>query len=619
MVKILKKEQGITLIALLVTIVVLIILAGITLSLVLGQNGVVNKVKDTKNDTKITQEKENISLAWNAAYIDANGDPNIITGVMMQTELNKVLTTSGTDSSKATVVEKTVDGKTQFTVTYTATGNEYTIDPNGKITRIGESGSTGGTAKSDVSWSDTKKVNTPKIPGTGLVPVTLASDGTATDVTDLSSDWYDYNTTTNSSRWANAVTKDSSGNITGYFVWIPRYAYKITSGCNTSTSGTIEVKFLKGTTDKDSTDATISENYPSVTSGAMSDYVVHPAFTSNINNGGWSEATSGFWIAKYQAGYQASTINASGTLQNGSDTVVRSNINYSGIDNNYTANAVDSSLSTSTKVSYPVFKPLTYAYNCVRIGDSFTLARDIQNASAFYGLSNVDSHMEKNSEWGAVTYLTQSSYGRNGTEVNINNYNMNNTNSKNTYCITGLYGAGTSDSYVTEIGSVNAYNTSTGIKGSSTGNITGVYDLNGCIWEREASYITNGDSSLSTYGSSFTYTTADTMPQINNRSTRWATAYPYDSSNDRYANNWTKYNSFKSATYGFGDAILETSTSGSGYTSWNEDYSYFPIMNNPFFGRGGNYNVGSGSGAFFFSYALGYCSFACGFRAVLVA
>ena len=452
-----------------------------------------------------------------------------------------------------------------------------------------------GNKKETISASIATKttVNAPKITGTGLVPVTLATDGTATDVTDLSSDWYDYNTTSNSSRWANAVTKDSSGKITGYFVWIPRYEYKI-SGT------TVTVQFID--TSKTTAD---------------SGYLIHPAFASNVANGGWDSEISGFWVAKYPAGYQASTINASGTLQNSSDTVARSSINYSGIDNSYTANPVDSSLSTSTKMSYPVFKPLTYAYNCTRIGDMYTLSRNIQSASAFYGLSGVDSHLEKNSEWGAVAYLTQSSYGRNGTEVNINNYSMNNTNSKNTYCVTGLYGAGTSDSYVTAIGSVNAYNTSTGIKGSSTGNITGVYDLNGCIYECTASYITNGNASLSTYGSSFAYTTADTTPQTNGRSTKWATAYPYDSSNDSFNAHWTKYNSYKSSTYGYGDAILETSTSGCNYTSWNGDYSSFPCTSAPFFLRGGSCYSGSAAGAFSFFFTYGKCAYNYGFRVVL--
>ena len=34
-----------------------------------------------------------------------------------------------------------------------------------------------------------------------------------------------------------------------------------------------------------------------------------------------------------------------------------------------------------------------------------------------------ESHMIKNSEWGAVAYLTESKYGRNGTEISVNQCN----------------------------------------------------------------------------------------------------------------------------------------------------------------------------------------------------
>lgn len=46
-----KKERGITLVALVVTIVVLLILAGVSISLVLSKNGIVNKAKEAKNAT----------------------------------------------------------------------------------------------------------------------------------------------------------------------------------------------------------------------------------------------------------------------------------------------------------------------------------------------------------------------------------------------------------------------------------------------------------------------------------------------------------------------------------------------------------------------------------------
>lgn len=62
-----KKQNGITLVALVVTIVVLLILAGVSLSLVLGQNGIVTKAKQAGQDYGASQEEENKILA-NAEY-----------------------------------------------------------------------------------------------------------------------------------------------------------------------------------------------------------------------------------------------------------------------------------------------------------------------------------------------------------------------------------------------------------------------------------------------------------------------------------------------------------------------------------------------------------------------
>lgn len=57
-----KKEKGITLVALVVTIIILIILAGISISLVLGDNGIVTKAKLAKQNTLLAQEEENSAL-----------------------------------------------------------------------------------------------------------------------------------------------------------------------------------------------------------------------------------------------------------------------------------------------------------------------------------------------------------------------------------------------------------------------------------------------------------------------------------------------------------------------------------------------------------------------------
>ena len=65
-----KQEKGITLIALVVTIVVLLILAGISLNLVLGQNGVIGKAKDAKNLTEKGQAQDEVNLAINYLQIE---------------------------------------------------------------------------------------------------------------------------------------------------------------------------------------------------------------------------------------------------------------------------------------------------------------------------------------------------------------------------------------------------------------------------------------------------------------------------------------------------------------------------------------------------------------------
>ena len=65
-----KKENGITLVALVVTIVVLLILAGVSISLVLGQNGLINRSTQAANDTR--------NAANDEAYLFNNTIPDFI-------------------------------------------------------------------------------------------------------------------------------------------------------------------------------------------------------------------------------------------------------------------------------------------------------------------------------------------------------------------------------------------------------------------------------------------------------------------------------------------------------------------------------------------------------------
>ena len=123
---------------------------------------------------------------------------------------------------------------------------------------------------------------------------------------------------------------------------------------------------------------------------------------------------------------------------------------------------------------------------------------------------------------------------------------------------------------------------------SSTGNITGIYDLSGGAFEITAGYITNGHANLEN-GSTVSgipalvaKTTEDASAYMT-LSTKYATIYPH-ASNDSRTNNYATY---KNANYGYGDAILETSSTGDLNTSWFQDYSIYLELNSCFLSRGG--------------------------------
>ena len=510
-----KRNQGITLVALVITIIVLLILAGITLSMVLGPNGIIDRAKQAKEQTE--------GAALN--------EQEILNGV--DSYINEQL--SGTNSNSSSV-------------------------------------------KKDGSFDTAKGVNSPKITGTGLKPVYFNGEEKVY-LTEASSKeewdkWYSYSE--NNPVWANAESSDGS-----LWVWIPRYAYKITSNLGTGTKGNIDVVFVDIKNKNNGT--TYLATYPTVTNNAMEDYVVHPAFINDSANGyvngGWKEDIPGIWVAKYAAGFQNSTV--------GEDTkqVQYSNLPYTEL-NGYSSNFLETTLTkNTTKMSYPVFKSNTYAYNIISVGDAFLLAKEIGKASDMYGLSNVDSHLMKNSEWGAVAYLAQSKYGRNGNEITINSKNLNNS----------IYVNNASSGTKANVYAVTGYgnkDTANDVSASTTNNMSGIFDLNGCVWERVAGYFKGGAASTPTWHNSMASSSTS-------ESSEYLTLY--ESYGDHY-----------------GDAVKETSGSSSSSASWNSDYSNFVSSGNPVFFRGGIFGSGSGAGSFAFSVSFGNPTDYNGFRAVLV-
>lgn len=68
-----KEIKGITLIALVITIIVLLILAGVSIAMLTGDNGILSQTENAKNETADGENIEKIRLAVSEAQIGENG------------------------------------------------------------------------------------------------------------------------------------------------------------------------------------------------------------------------------------------------------------------------------------------------------------------------------------------------------------------------------------------------------------------------------------------------------------------------------------------------------------------------------------------------------------------
>ena len=481
-----------------------------------------------------------------------------------------------------------------------------------------------GTSKVETDW--TGKVNKPKLM-TGMTAIKFnepagdekAKEGSTVKTTDTDAAWYDYD----AKKWANAQTQDGS-----MWVWIPRFAYKV----NSSTK-TFDVVFLKDTTNTYLDNGTEKD-------AEKEGYIVHPAFknesSTGYENGGWDKELTGIWVSKFEAGYATSNGNSApkkaSSVNYSQTSVWASGYETGGQDGSLPArNWIDGVYgNTKTSIKYPTFQGLAYSMNYTNHNDAFNISRALTESGNIYGLSSTatDSHLMKNSEWGAVAYLAQSKYGLNGTNIYINNANLRNSQTS-AYAITGCAGE-TEDA--AELGvkidnstkkpvstdntkKIYTWTQKSGTKASTTGTIYGVYDMSGGTWERTAGLVNNENENLATYGQSL-------LNALNNgKSSKYVTVYPHNASVDKNGANIDTASTanWKANTKIYGDGIRETSTAGTGKTSWYTDYSYFPAVYGPFSVRGGTLWDGEGAGLFYFNRISGVSNYGDGFRSVLVA
>ena len=128
-----KEKKGITLIALVITIIVLLILAGVSIAMLTGQNGILTQANNAKNATELASAKEKVELAVIGA-ISQTRDGTLKVG-NLRTELANY---GGTIEGEAFPVTATVDGKS------------FAVDGNGNVVST-ENGTLG-----TVTGSETK-------------------------------------------------------------------------------------------------------------------------------------------------------------------------------------------------------------------------------------------------------------------------------------------------------------------------------------------------------------------------------------------------------------------------------------------------------------------------------
>ena len=119
------KEKGITLIALVVTIVVLIILAGVSISMLTGENGIMRQAQNAKEQTEIGKEKEMITLAVSALKGQEYAtSEKVLTSENLQKEMDEI---TGKDKTLVT-------GTTILTVLFRESNREYYVNSGGELT-----------------------------------------------------------------------------------------------------------------------------------------------------------------------------------------------------------------------------------------------------------------------------------------------------------------------------------------------------------------------------------------------------------------------------------------------------------------------------------------------------
>ena len=151
-----KGNKGITLIALVITIIVLLILAGVSIAMLSGDNSILTRAKSSAAQNEIAEGKDEVALAWNTAvanyledYYSPTSSGTSITDAFIA-ELGDFSTSQ--NAAKTAKAKFYIDVPTSSNKTvkiYSVSDNSFTV--TGTFTD--ESSDTNGPNKGSLNWT----------------------------------------------------------------------------------------------------------------------------------------------------------------------------------------------------------------------------------------------------------------------------------------------------------------------------------------------------------------------------------------------------------------------------------------------------------------------------------
>ncbi len=507
---------------------------------------VMNMIESSKKNAFRDDVKALISVIKTKQIKNQSYDVTTINVANMETELDIA------NANYESITASLVDDEVVILVVGKNDWEDFVVcgtQSNMKVEKISES----------TCFVDDSKASKPEL-ATNIIPVMhYNGNWVKADKNNLASvyQWYDYD----KKNWANAVTI-TSGKLETYKkaplgtvvreTDILTYLvwiprYKYVIPAGTG-ARSINIVFENSTTPK-SNGTAIGTNYRT-----------HPAFT-------FDQELNGFWVGKFE---------------------ITGTIDAMTVKPNLTALREQSVSSFYAEISNMQISGNAYGFNA----------------------NEVDTHMMKNDEWGAVAYLSMSTYGLNN-EIYKNNSsdcytgrsggNVGGSQKKisgvNEYMDTGFYTydgkCATTTTIVTGIdaGCTTINNilsdTSLSYKASTTGNIYGIYDMSGGSWEYVMGNYNNYSGYLATENSGFN------GPNGNDGTT---VTTGLDFPITQYYNLYTTNDAATACNGGicYGHALSEAN-------NWHGDANYMVYVNGPWSVRGGDYSATAEAGAFYFS------------------